>query len=90
MPDLGSARLGLRTGAGAALMAERRSTRQDTVSSPLTLLREIEPVNRSLCNAMSRVKISGGTYVALEAATAALARLAAELGHPGFFSTPQH
>ena len=67
-------------------MGERRSGRLPEVSSPLTLLREIEPAHHSVCTAMAHVKISGAHYAALERAREALARLAAELGHEGFFS----
>ena len=68
-------------------MSGRRSGRLPALSSPLTLLDQVDPAHHAITRAMAEVQISGAHYAALARASEALHRLAADLGHPGRLAT---
>lgn len=68
----------------------QRTKRQLALTSPATLLDQVAPAHRDIVSAMARLQISGAHYRALDAAREALARLAADLGHPGRLSGAGH
>ena len=68
----------------------RRSKRLPTLTSPATLLDQIEPAYQAITRANGGLVISGAHYQALERAREALAQLAAELGRPEHFMGDLH